>query len=376
MTWSAVLSGAAPRAMRTAAGRRALHLTFLVGAVFALGVLCGERAQAADGGGPVNTSSASPAAGAVAPVAVADGVGAGLTAAAGRTGEPDPPATGAHSGEGVPAPAQSAAHGPGPAHSAQPRPEHADADEDTDEGTGNGKHPVRSVGERGVTPVADRLGGVAAGLTEATEKVLPAPSPPSLPQAPAPSLPTVPGLAAPGLAQPAPLPGFPGLSDVPVEPGLPRLPAVLPDILPAPLIPDPPTGAAALPPPADASAPTARPEAAEAATHGPDVGGAGTGLAVDPLAHDDAEHRATPPAPHTDPTPAPHAPGGSPDGTTGNRSAADHGTPRHGDAHAVTPSHRLRVRLVPGAAAPIEAAETRDRERDVPVPPAWAASSG
>ncbi|PWI10948.1 hypothetical protein DIZ27_08800 [Streptomyces sp. NWU339] len=298
MTWSALLPGAALRAMRTAAGRRALHLAFLVGAVLVLGVLCGERAQAADGGGPVSTPFASPVAGAVVSVS-------------------------------------------------------------------------GSVGERVVTPVADRLGGVAADLTEVPAKVLPVPSPPSRPQAPA--LPTL-----PGLTRPAPLPEPPGLPEVPVEPRLPRLPAVPPDApnvqgapdtpgtLPAPFT----QSEAPAPPATDASGPTTRPEVPETATHGPDAGGTGTGLAVDPLPYDDTEHRATPPAPPTDPAPTPHAPGGSPDGTTGHRSAADHTTPRHGDAHAVTPGHRLRVRLVPGATASTEAAELRDRYRDVPVSPA------
>ncbi|MEU5507073.1 hypothetical protein ACFTZ8_03215 [Streptomyces fungicidicus] len=58
MTWPAALPGAALRAMRTAAGWRAVRLALLVGAVFALGVLCGERAQAADGGPVGGTSSA------------------------------------------------------------------------------------------------------------------------------------------------------------------------------------------------------------------------------------------------------------------------------------------------------------------------------
>lgn len=49
MTWSPAVPGAALRAMRVAAGRRAVQLALLVGMVFVLGVLCGERAQAADG---------------------------------------------------------------------------------------------------------------------------------------------------------------------------------------------------------------------------------------------------------------------------------------------------------------------------------------
>ncbi|WP_371103071.1 hypothetical protein [Streptomyces sp. PU_AKi4] len=57
MTWSAAVPGAALRVMRAAAGWRAVRLALLVGAVFVLGVLCGERARAADGGPAEGTSS-------------------------------------------------------------------------------------------------------------------------------------------------------------------------------------------------------------------------------------------------------------------------------------------------------------------------------
>ncbi|MYS69231.1 hypothetical protein GTY88_02085, partial [Streptomyces sp. SID5926] len=49
MIWSAVLPGAALRVLRTAAGRRALHVALLAGGLFLLGLLCGGRAEAADG---------------------------------------------------------------------------------------------------------------------------------------------------------------------------------------------------------------------------------------------------------------------------------------------------------------------------------------
>ncbi|MCQ4198168.1 hypothetical protein M4J08_003487, partial [Streptomyces parvulus] len=52
MIWSAASPGAALRVTRTAAGRRALHVALLVGGLFVLGLLCGERAQAADGTPP------------------------------------------------------------------------------------------------------------------------------------------------------------------------------------------------------------------------------------------------------------------------------------------------------------------------------------
>ncbi|MGW1166664.1 hypothetical protein [Streptomyces sp. NPDC002550] len=49
MTFPAALLGTTVRALRTAAGRRALQLVLLVGGLFALGFLCGEQAHAADG---------------------------------------------------------------------------------------------------------------------------------------------------------------------------------------------------------------------------------------------------------------------------------------------------------------------------------------
>jgi hypothetical protein len=70
------------------------------------------------------------------------------------------------------------------------------------------------------------------------------------------------------------------------------------------------------------------------------------------------------------PAPLQQAPGGEPDGVLGSRAAADGGSSRYGDPHALTPVHRAPLRLVPGAAARVDAAETRDRYRDIPVFPA------
>ncbi|MFG2354654.1 hypothetical protein [Streptomyces sp. NPDC048521] len=49
MTLPAALFGTAVRVLRTAAGRRALHLALLVGGLFMAGFLCGEKAHAAEG---------------------------------------------------------------------------------------------------------------------------------------------------------------------------------------------------------------------------------------------------------------------------------------------------------------------------------------
>ncbi|MEU1514116.1 hypothetical protein ABZ490_18465 [Streptomyces sp. NPDC005811] len=67
--------------------------------------------------------------------------------------------------------------------------------------------------------------------------------------------------------------------------------------------------------------------------------------------------------------PAHRAPGGVPSGLLGGSSALDGGASRHGDAHAVTASHRIAVPLVAGGAERSDAAGTRDRHRDVPVFP-------
>jgi hypothetical protein len=67
--------------------------------------------------------------------------------------------------------------------------------------------------------------------------------------------------------------------------------------------------------------------------------------------------------------PADEAPADRPDGTLGNRSSADSGSPRHGDAYAVTLTHRAPLRLVPGTSARCETAGTRDSRRDVQLFP-------
>ncbi|MFD7873183.1 hypothetical protein ACFV5G_03485 [Streptomyces sp. NPDC059766] len=66
MIWPAVLSGAALRVVRTAAGRRALQGVLLAGGLFALGFLCGERAHAAQGTPPRAAAPAPPRASAAA----------------------------------------------------------------------------------------------------------------------------------------------------------------------------------------------------------------------------------------------------------------------------------------------------------------------
>ncbi|MBB4897453.1 hypothetical protein [Streptomyces griseomycini] len=325
MTWSAALSGAALRTMRTAVGRRALEVALLVGAVFVLGMLCGERAQAADGM-PGETAPVSPSTGTAGTVgtAVPDPVNSARTAklnggarpVAGRT----PPADSRKS-EAVGTPA------------ADPVP--------LPLGTLG-----RSVGERVVRPVGELVGAVT-GRSAVSPEELP---------------------ALPGLTRPAPLPYLPGPPAVPGH----ALPApITPGPEPEAPAPRPETPTAPPPPSADASSvPQGRAGAVAPVAFGPDASASVDTVDADGTTRGGEGHGAPRGAAHTEPAPAPHAPADQPDGAVGHRSTADNGAPRHGDAHAVTPCPRPPLRLVPGATEHAEATGTRDRHRDVPVPPA------
>ncbi|MET7292146.1 hypothetical protein ABZS79_08380 [Streptomyces griseoloalbus] len=317
MTWSAALSGAALRAMRTVAGRRAVQVALLVGGVFVLGVLCGERAQAADGAPVAKTPSVSVARSAPS----AGGTPSTDPSAPPESDDPEP------TGD-VPAP-------PRPAAADPIRPSTATATASASASA------IRSVGERAVRPVGELVGAVAGGLGE---------TPGNLPDLP----------ALPGLAHPAPLP-------LPELPGLPTVPG---NALPEPNTPGPGPGTptspqTTAPAPDGPKGPEGPAGTAGHVAHGQES----TGTAGAP--HGGHGHgTAARDAVHAEPAPAPHAPPGQSDGTPGQRPAADNGTPRHGDACAVTAPHRPPLRLVPGAVARAEATGTRDRYRDVPVSPA------
>ncbi|MER7056085.1 hypothetical protein [Streptomyces sp. NPDC000351] len=324
MTWSAILPGAALRMTRRAAGRRALHVALLVGGLFVLGVLCAERAQAAEG----------------TPPSLRDAVG-----------------------QVVDVPVERPREGRGSAVTAE--------------------NVVGSVGDRFVEPVGHAAETVTEGLGlgAAAQTQVPLSSLPSLPSLP--PLPSVP-LSSSALPDPSSgpsdLPGPPDLSDLSGLPGWsmpvgteprPGPPATVPDTADSADKPDP----AATSDPADMS------EAADAGTsgrgggaahaaHGPEqvAGGASAAARLD-------THRAEPAPAPTAPAPTEHAPTrraptGDPDGTLGSASGADQGASRQGDAHALTPHHRIPFRLVPGALARADAAETQDRYRDIPVSPA------
>ncbi|MER7716657.1 hypothetical protein ABTX99_06840 [Streptomyces flaveolus] len=325
---SAALPGAALRVMRTAAGWRALRLALLVGGLFLLGVVCGERAQAAEG-----------------VPSVPDVVGRVPAVVPDRLAQASPAAPDSRSGRAA-----------GTAVRDVLRPV-----------TG---HVVRTVTDAVVRPVGDVVGAV----TEKLGAAVPAEVPPldALPQ-PSPSLPTVPS------SPPSTLPDVSGLPD---GPDLPELPVRL---IPGDQEPDPATAPPATP---DADA-APDPDATEAdspdapsASDGPSASDApadaatvtdayGPGLHEDDgtpfTAHDDAGGATSGPAVHT---PTHQAPTGGADGALGAGAGADGGAPRHGDAHAIAPHHQVPVRLVPGAVAHADAPEPRERYRDIPVSPA------
>ncbi|MET7270134.1 hypothetical protein ABZS59_02835 [Streptomyces flaveolus] len=322
---SAALPGAALRVMRTAAGWRALRLALLVGGLFLLGVVCGERAQAAEG-----------------VPAVPDAVGRVRAVVPVELAQASPAAE-------VPpvAPDSRPGRAAGPAVRDVLRPV-----------TG---HVVRTVTDAVVRPVGDVVGAV----TEELGTVVPAEVPPleALPR-PSPSLPPVP--SSPPLST---LPDVPGLPDGPELPGLPVRP------IPGDQEPDPAT-APPTTPDADAEATEADGADARDASDGPAeqatvTDAYGPGLDGDDgtrfTAHDDARGATSG---RTVQTPAHQAPTGDADGALGAGAGADGGAPRHGDAHAIAPHHQVPVRLVPGAVAHADAPEPRERYRDIPVSPA------
>ncbi len=342
--------------MRTAAGRRALHVMLLVGGLFVLGVLCGERAQAAEG-----------------VPSLRDVTGQVVDASPERRrGEP----TGRE--PVVPQSLRSGQDSPvvGGPEAVVPEP---------------GLRPViegvvRSVEARVVRPAETRLVRPAetrlvrpvVDLAETVTDGLGAVAQAKVPPLEARTTP-------PGLTDPPPgLTDRPsGLSDLP---GLPDLPA--PTVLPGRTASDPPSpqtlpsttepaaaggSGASEDPTVSAAVPDARSTGGAAASATAAYGPASVASAAQPAAHVATDRTvaasgATTPTPG--PTPARRSPTGDPDGALGTGAGADHGTPRHGDAHAVTPHHRIPFRLVPGALVRADAHETRDRYRDVPVSPA------
>lgn len=373
LIWSSPLFGAAGRVMRGVAGRRALPMALLVGGVFALGLLCGQRAQAAESvpssvtsaeagsetgpavgsTGSTGGSAASPATtrvtGAVASAVPSQEVTAG---SAERTDQPttEPAATSSTPSAPVSPDTARNALRPTGAQSGEPAGQGAkDLTEALADGLRNGAEPVADGLRDGTGRVADGLeeggeclrdglGGSLGGIWGEADDVPPRPTWPALP--PAATFPVLPPLTALPLLPlplPAPVTGTPA-------PGGPADPA-------------PADGSGGDEPSADAPEDTVhsrRAQAAPAATTWHRVPG----------------QRPAPDA-HVAPlAPFPQAPGGEPDGMLGHRAATDGAGSRYGDALALTPTDRAPFALVPGAAVHADAAETRDRYREIPVSPA------
>ncbi|MFE7269088.1 hypothetical protein [Streptomyces sp. NPDC057623] len=325
MTWPATSPGAALRVLRIAAGRRALQLGLLLGGLFAIGFLCGGQACAADGvsaaGVSVNTPSASSA-----------GLRSSTEDAARRLvgvpAEPD-----AH--EESMAPTKPAASRDSQGQVLRPETEHVT------------EHVTRAVGTQVVQPVVDVVESVTEGLAEAQPE-----APPTWPSWPGLELPEFPGV--PGN-------GFPAFPDLPAVPAMPAVPG---ETLPAPVTSTPQPGSE-VPEAGAGRDDEGRTGKETAVAYGPRfvVGTDGTASRV-PAAR--GAHGSEP----SGYAPVQQAPVEHPGGVQGNRSAGDSSTPRHGDAHAVSLNPRAPLRLVPGAAARVEADEIQDRHRDIPVSPA------
>ncbi|MEV4226844.1 hypothetical protein AB0J81_07020 [Streptomyces bobili] len=210
--------------------------------------------------------------------------------------------------------------------------------------------PVR---ERVVKPVGEVLEDVSEKLTEAEGRAprgTPLPSVSELPTPPPldslPELPDVPSVPA--------LPALPALPSLPTPPSLPTFPVWQPDLtLPAPVASDPGRGS---------GTGTVAPAAAQ-----PSYGPQGV-VSEAPVAHGGGWQRDGHAAAGGH-APVRGTPVGLPEGSLGSASLLDSGGPRHADAHAVTPYHRVPLLLVPGSAVRLEAAGIRDRYRDIPVFP-------
>ncbi|MFF0738459.1 hypothetical protein ACFYVK_43455 [Streptomyces chartreusis] len=411
MTWPATLPGAAVRVLRIAAGRRALQLVLVAGGLLAIGLLGGERAYAADGSGgvPVGTSSVSATSGVSATSAVSSASSSSWpsssssssasasdelrssvqgtierllnrsarpTAPAAKPTAPTTPTTPTTS-DAQPKPG---AHDESTAPSANPTPEDhlsqpevprkpevprtqpEDQPAETHTSRPATHDPIltpvteqvgQTVGPQVVEPVGDIVRTVtqdlAAGLAEVQAAVPPLASMPALPTAPETTWPSWPGWELPAV------PGIPDLpgADVPALPG---------QTLPAPVTGTPQPGSEA-PGSSDGRAPKGRTGKEADGVHGPDLGVDGTEFPAPAAGHG---HRIAP----SGHAPARQAPADHPGGAVGYHAVGDSGTPRHGDAHAVSLDRRVALRLVPGSAARAEADAIQDRHRDIPVSPA------
>ncbi|MFD3314959.1 hypothetical protein [Streptomyces sp. NPDC058694] len=356
---------------RTAPGRRALQVALLVGGLFVLGLLCGEQARAADG---------------VAPASVPAEVVRSVTSSAERAqmqmqlarateqqqriGERSPDSN------SWPATASSAASSATSPSPAAPLPS-ASAGAP---GSGPGSDSRSAVGSgaerpglpKALTPVTDEVQRVVRPVTEqvvrpVTEHVVP-PVAEDVVRPIGDLVDQITGGITGGIVErPAPPQWWPSLPQLPTLPGLPGLPEVpLPAVpgqtLPVGTVPQQPGGATDSHRAAEKQSRDDRDDSA-ATTYGPQFAG---GPAA---AGDDVRHHVDTRGTRAVQAPVHQVPDGDPTGALGRHSAGDNGSPRHGDAQAVALNERARPTLVPGAAADVTAATTRDRHRDIPAFP-------
>ncbi|MER5225169.1 hypothetical protein [Streptomyces flaveus] len=400
-TLSAALPGAALRMTRTAAGRRALQVGLLVGGLFVLGLLCGERADAADGAtsGVTATGVVRSVTGSVERV-VTGSVGAVAQGAEQSRAERARPsseqrsATPESSGSGV---SGSETFGSGTSGGigldglvrlgdASSEAE-AEADSSLSTGTGTDASSGSSSESGAATPSRprtidplDSVHKVTAPVTDGVHRVVR----PVTEQVVRPVTETVVRPAADGVVRPIgglveevvsggvakpgapaspwwpPLRVLPGL-ELPALPHLPGLPVLPGQTLPVGSQPQLPGGAAEENGSAGHDAGEKSGDRSTGA-YGPQVSGGHVAPDAGVRDNDEGARGAAQPPAHQEPESAPR-------GALGHGSAADNGSPRHGDAHAVAFSNRAQLRLVPGIAAVVTAAETRDRYRDIPVFP-------
>ncbi|MEU9185172.1 hypothetical protein AB0D14_11520 [Streptomyces sp. NPDC048484] len=341
---------------RRAMGRRALRLMLLLGGLFVLGLLSAEQARAADG----VVSASKPT-----------GVVRSVTGSVERMTATTPSAPSMTSTTSLLSAASSAsasASGPGSGSGAASAPASAAVSEQPGlpeavvPATDEVQRVVRPVIEQVVRPVTERVVAPAVGhvvrpigdlVDQITDGVAEQPAPPQwwpslpLPQPQSPTLPAVPGLPEP-----------PGLSP----------PALSGQTLPA--------GTAAQEQQQGGAAGKDQDRAAEkhargesvAAEFGPRFAGGRAAVADDDVRHH-AHARGAAQVTRAAKAPVHQVPGGDPTGALRCHSAVDSGSPRHGDAQAVTFNGRVRPTLVPGAAADVTAAGIRDRHRNIPASP-------
>jgi hypothetical protein len=385
-------AGAVLRVVRGAAGRRLVQVALLVGGLFVLGVLCGERASAAEG---TPTSSLLPTA---------------VTAITGTAGHTLPP-VGAHVVEPVMPVARHLTEPVTPVapHVAEPVTERVARPTTERVVRPLAERAVRPVTERVVRPVAEDVvqpvvDPVLRPVTErvvrpvAEDVVQPVVDPVLRPVTERVVRPVVEDVVRPvtdsvvlpvaedvvvpvgdlvesvteGLAgatsQLPPvsgvpsLPGIPGLPEVPELPGWTTLPVETPSVEVTPREPGRAeaerSGSTV---DADGGRDGERDSRAASVAYGPHAVAGGAVSAVT------APHRHVgvggSPALRV---PARQHPGGLPTGSLGRHSAVDNGGPRHAEPYAVASPDPAPLSLVPGAPAADAADGSRDRHRDIP----------